>query len=127
MTTSTVSVSNTNIVRQLSSDLPNVDVSKVALMIDEMGIEITARQLGFDLSHYDNQVLSGRLLIHDNKTKSLSLSEYVTAMEEIFNPECVEFYRANIEALQQAVDSNDALDLNHDWFSANVLKTTYLA
>ena len=104
-----------------------VDHEYVKNLIETQGMSATARILGFDVSHYDNLLLSGRLLLTtiDQETPS-TLLEYAETYKKYLSISCYQFIQENHVILQKAIDDNYQVNYDHDWFSANTLKMTYL-
>lgn len=115
------------IVQQLSRSL-NVDIPRVTELVEKFGLYGAARVLGYDISHYDNLLLAGRLAIADLRNKSpKTLLEYAELMKKRLNQSTYNFILQHSEQLQAVIDSMSDLDFDHDWFSANTMITTYSA
>lgn len=119
--------SSSEIVQNLASSL-NVNVPRVTELVDKFGLYGAARILGYDVSHYDNLLLAGRLAIADLRQKApKTFKEYAEIMKERFKPSIYDFIMQHHEELQKAIDEMSDLDYDHDWFSANTMITTYSA
>ena len=120
--------STSELVLRLSHDLPTIDKEKVTGLIDELGLHEAARVMGFDIAHYNNLLMSGRLAIENLKRNSpKTLLEYAEVMKNRLNKITYDFIAEHHEKLQVAIARNDKLDYDHDWFSANTMITMYSA
>ena len=123
---------NTNsaaeIVTRLCNDLPTVNQDHVINLVSKFGLYDAARIMGYDVSHYNNLLISGRLAIeHLKKSSPKNILEYAEIMKERLNTDTYHFICVNHEALQKAIVDNDYRDYDHDWFSANTMITMYSA
>ena len=117
-----------DIVTNLSKDLNIKDIQKVIELVDKYGFYESARILGYDINHYDNLLLAGRLAIEDLRLKSQkTMKEYANLMKKQLNEPTYDFIMNNHEELQKAIDKYSHLDYDHDWFSANTMITMYSA
>lgn len=116
------------IVSRLSKSLLTVDQKYVTELVEKFGLYGSARILGYDISHYNNLLMAGRLAIEDLKIKApKTLLEYGHIMKNRLNETVFEFILVNHEQLQKVIDENSANDYDHDWFSANTMITMYCA
>jgi ribonucleoside-diphosphate reductase alpha subunit len=116
------------VVQKLAVDLRNVDKSHVCDLVTKFGLYGAARILGYDISHYNNLLMSGRLAIeHLRNTAPKTLLEYAEVMKERLNKATYQFIQEHHKELQSAIDANSQLDYDHDWFSANTMITMYSA
>ncbi len=115
-------------VERLSHDLPNIDRKYVTDLVVQFGLYGGARILGFNVEHYDNLSMAGRLAIENLRhTSPKTLLEYAEVMRERLNKPTYNFIIQNHVALQKALDDNNHYDFDNDWFSANTFITTYSA
>ena len=56
-------------IKHIVGDL-DVDVSKIITLVNENGLYGAARILGFDITHYNNLLVAGKLAIASLKQKS---------------------------------------------------------
>jgi ribonucleoside-diphosphate reductase alpha subunit len=116
------------IILRLSKSLPSVDVENVSNLVEKFGLYGAARILGYDISHYNNLLMAGRLAIEDLKQKApKTLLEYAHIMKQRLNSVVYNFIIENYEKLQLAIIENEENDYDHDWFSANTMITMYCA
>src|SRR5436853_2733998 len=106
-------------ISSLCSDL-EIDVKKVEDLVSQFGLYDAARILGYDVSHYHNLAMAGRLaILHQRNKAPKSLLEYSEVMKEYLHPKIFSFIINHHRELQYAIDKNSHLDFDHDWFSAN--------
>ena len=116
------------VVKRLSEGLGTVNLSQVSDLVEKFGLYGAARILGYDVSHYNNLLMSGRLAIENlRNTSPKTILEYAHQMKSRLNKPTYEFIVENHEELQAAIDRNIHLDYDHDWFSANTMITMYSA
>lgn len=116
------------IVQKLSTDLLSVDQAHVCELVTKFGLYGAARILGYDISHYNNLLMAGRLAIeHLRNSAPKTLLEYAEVMKERLNKATYKFIQQHHKELQTAIDANSKLDYDHDWFSANTMITMYSA
>ena len=116
------------IVKKLVGVLPSIDQDHVCDLVDRFGLYGAARILGYDVSHYNNLLMAGRLAIEhlcNNAPKTVLV--YSEIMKERLNKSTYNFIQTYFEQLQRAIDNNKHLDYDHDWFSANTMITMYSA
>ncbi len=119
---------NLQIVERLADGLPTVDVNRVSELVDKFGLYGAARIMGYDISHYNNLLISGRLAMEHQKIKApKTLLAYAHEMKARLNIDTYNFILAHHEELQKAIDRNSHYDYDHDWFSANTMITMYSA
>ena len=117
---------SSEIVRKLSHGLETVDTDRVINLADKYGLYGAARIMGYDVSHYNNMLMSGRLAIENLKRNSpKTFLEYAHMMKVRLNVVTYNFIVDNHEVLQAAIDKNSHNDYDHDWFSANTMITMY--
>lgn len=117
-----------NIVRKLALDLDTIDQQHVCDLVTRFGLYGAARILGYDISHYNNLLMAGRLAIeHLRNNAPKTLLEYATVMKNRLNSDTYQFIQQHYENLQNAINKNIQLDYDHDWFSANTMITMYSA
>ena len=115
-----------DIVTRLSKGLNAVDLDKASKLVGELGLYGAARVLGYDISHYDNLLMAGRLAIENQKNSTpKSILEYVDVMKFRLNNTAANFMLKHHKKLQCAMDENSHTDYDHDWFSANTMNTLY--
>lgn len=125
---SNMSETTHQIVTRLSDGLDTVDFDRVVKLVEMFGLYGAARILGYDISHYNNLLMSGRLAIENLKINSpKSLLEYAHEMIARLNVPTYNFILQNHEELQKAINRNSFRDYDHDWFSANTMITMYSA
>lgn len=106
----------------------SVERSVILQSIKDHGILTTARTLGYDTRNYDNFVCAGRLMIYHLKmTTPKTLRDYIALMKDRLHQDVIDYIHDNNDILQKAIDDNDRLDYEHDWFSASTLIRIYLA
>lgn len=111
---------------QLAVDLPAVDLPRSVALVEQHGYYGAARIMGYDISHYDNLLLAGRMAIEDLRHRSpATLLDYVMVMGARLNPDVAAFFLLHEEELQRVLDKYAHLDYEHNWFSANTIITTY--
>lgn len=116
------------IVNRLAENLSSVNKEYVISLVDKFGLYGAARILGYDVSHYNNLLMSGRLTIEDLRVHApKTLLEYAETMKHRLNTQVHDFIVENHEYLQNLVNENAHNDYDHDWFSANTMKTMYCA
>jgi ribonucleoside-diphosphate reductase alpha subunit len=116
------------LVSLLAKGLDTVDVPRVTKLVEQFGLYGAARVMGYDVSHYNNLLMSGRLAIQDLKARSpATLLEYSEQMKALLNKATYDFIQTYHVQLQAAIDRNAELDYDHDWFSANTMITMYSA
>jgi ribonucleoside-diphosphate reductase alpha subunit len=115
-----------DLLTKLSRNLTTKDIKEIHNNILEYGIEIAANNLGNDISHYDNCLLSGRLLIFNLKMNSpKSLKEYLNMLGNKFDITILKFMNDNVSFLQSLIDKYDYFDYDNDNFSASTYINTY--
>lgn len=123
-----MSESSLQIVERLSEGLNTVDLSHVTKLVEMFGLYGAARIMGYDVSHYNNLLMAGRLAIENLKINSpKTLLEYAHMMKSRLNKMTYNFIVENHVELQAAIDRNAHRDYDHDWFSANTMITMYSA
>ena len=123
-----VAETTAQIINRLGEGLPTVDLKHANELVDKLGLYGAARVMGYDVSHYNNLLMAGRLAIESLKqTAPKTLLEYADAMIARLNKATHDFILEHHEALQEAINRNEHLDYDHDWFSANTMITTYSA
>lgn len=116
------------IVTKLAINLNLEDYEKYVSLVQTYGLYGAARIIGYDISHYDNLQLAGRLTIqHLRDTVPPTISEYADVMKHCLHPVVYKYINDNHAALQSAIELNSHLDYEHDWFSANSMLTMYSA
>ena len=116
------------LVTKLAQGLDTIDIERATKLVDMFGLYGAARIMGYDVSHYNNLLLSGRLAIENLKINSpKTLLEYSHQMKSRLNKNTYRFIQEYHEALQAAIDRNAFRDYDHDWFSANTMITMYSA
>ena len=106
--------------------LNTVDIKKVVNLVDKFGLYGAARIMGYDVSHYNNLLMAGRLAIENLRTNSpKTILEYATLMKQRLNRPTYEFIMKYSTPLQEVMDKNSFRDYDHDWFSANTMITMY--
>ena len=114
--------------QEMARDLEHVDLNSILPILGRKGWESTARILGYDISQYQNLILSGRMAIWDIKRKMPStVLEYIEILKHRFDEPVLNFLTGNAEELQEMVNGKSHTDLNFDWFSAQSLIRTYLS
>jgi len=117
-----------NIITKLSHGLPTVDILHVVKLVDELGLYGAARVMGYDIAHYNNLLMAGRLAIESLKESApKTLLEYSNVMVTRLNKETYDFINLHHLDLQASILKNEYLDYDHDWFSANTMITMYSA
>jgi len=121
-------VSVLDVVTRLSKGLNTIDIKHVTNLVENFGLYGAARILGYDVSHYNNLLMSGRLAIENLRNNSpKTLLEYADKMKNSLNTQTYDFIQKHHKELQVAIDANSDNDYDHDWFSANTMITTYSA
>lgn len=122
-------MANRQLVAQLAAGLPNIDIDHVSKLTDEYGLYGAARVLGYDIKHYDNLRMAGRLAIQNlRETVALNLEDYARAVQERLNEPVFDFIMKNSVELQEVIEQNKHHDFSdNDWFSANTLIKLYMA
>jgi ribonucleoside-diphosphate reductase alpha subunit len=116
------------IIDRLSIGLDSIDKFHVVELVDKFGLYGSARIMGYDVSHYNNLLMAGRLAIENLKNNSpKKLIEYAALMKHRLNTPTYDFIVNNQEKLQKAIEKNEFNDYDHDWFSANTMITMYSA
>jgi ribonucleoside-diphosphate reductase alpha subunit len=117
-----------SIIDRLSNGLETIDKPHVVELVEKFGLYGSARIMGYDVSHYNNLLMAGRLAIENLKVNSpKTLMEYANLMQNRLNIPTYEYILNNHEKLQEVIDKNDFNDYDHDWFSANTMITMYSA
>ena len=76
------------IVRRLALRMNGVDVEHTIDLVHKYGFYGAARIMGYDISHYNNLLLAGRLAIEYQRQKSpATLLEYAHVMSKRLNKE----------------------------------------
>lgn len=120
--------STVHIVTRLAEGLPTIDTNHVIDLINKFGLYGAARIMGYDVSHYNNLLMAGRLAIENLRLNApKTLLDYAHLMVDRLNKQTYDFIVEHHEELQAAVDRNKHLDYDHDWFSANTMITMYSA
>ena len=115
-------------ISSILNDLPNTNAEKVLENVKKMGIENTARILGYDLSHYENLLASGRLLmLHLQQNTPNTVDEYLEILQHRLNPKTLSFFNKHKERIQKELDLLKKNDFEYDFFSAYTMIKTYLA
>lgn len=116
------------VITKLAEGLDTVDQEHVNNLVEKFGLYGAARILGYDVSHYNNLLMSGRLAIEDLKSRApKSILEYAEVFKKRLNKTVYNYLIQHHEELQKAINQNENLDYDHDWFSANTMITTYSA
>lgn len=116
------------IVSHLAKSLPTVDQKYVSELVEKFGLYGAARILGYDVSHYNNLLMAGRLAIEDLRQKvPKTILEYAHVMVHRLNETVYNFILEHYQALQDEIEKNSENDYDHDWFSANTMITMYCA
>ena len=114
------------IFNRLSEGLDGIDKIKIRDLINKFGLYEAGRILGYDVSHYNNLLMSGRLAIEDLKNRGpKNLLEYVDVMKNRLSKDTYWYIVENYRKLQDAIDRNSFKDYDHDWFSGNTMITMY--
>ena len=114
------------IFNSLSEGLDGIDKIKIRDLINKFGLYEAGRILGYDVSHYNNLLMSGRLAIEDLKNRGpKNLLEYVDVMKNRLSKDTYWYIVENYRKLQDAIDRNSFKDYDHDWFSGNTMITMY--
>lgn len=110
------------------TSLNNVDIDKVSKLVDKFGLYEAARIIGYDISHYDNLLMSGRLAIESLKQRApKTFYDYALVMKERLHSDIFNFIMKNGSELQAMINEKEELDYDHDWFSGNTMITQYSA
>lgn len=116
------------LVNRLAKGLPTVDTQRVTQLVTQLGMYNAARVMGYDVAHYNNLLMAGRLAIENLRLNSpKTLLEYAHLMKARLNKMTYDFIIEHHEELQAAIDRNSERDYDHDWFSANTMITMYSA
>ena len=122
------SATTVEIVNRLSKGLDTVDLIHVIELVEKFGLYGAARIMGYDVSHYNNLLMAGRLAIeHLRNSSPKTLLEYAHQMKIRLNKPTYDFIVQHHEVLQAVIDKNQEYDYDHDWFSANTMITMYSA
>jgi ribonucleoside-diphosphate reductase subunit M1 len=109
-------------------DLKHVDREKLVNNIKSIGLIDSARILGYDISHYDNLMAAGRLLmVNLQENTPQTLEEYIELLEHRLNPETLHFMREHTDKINQVLREYRKNDYYYDFFSAFTMIKTYLA
>lgn len=120
--------SNLSIVTKLAKGLDTVDIPRVVDLVNKFGLYGAARIMGYDISHYNNLLIAGRLAIEDLRNSTpKNLKEYIEIMQPKLNKVTYDFMVKHADVLQEAMNKNADYDYDHDWFSANTMITMYSA
>ena len=115
-------------VRKLALGLDTIDQDHVCDLVTRFGLYGAARILGYDVSHYNNLLMAGRLVIeHLRNNAPKTILEYSEVMKGRLNNDTYQFIQQHHKDLQVVIDKNKELDYDHDWFSANTMITQYSA
>jgi ribonucleoside-diphosphate reductase alpha subunit len=113
-------------INKVAKGLKNVDLDRVKELVNKFGLDGAARILGYEISHYNNLLMAGRLVIeHIRNIGPKTIFEYAELMKPRLNVPVYNFIMENHEKLQKALDETMELDYDHDWFSANTMMTMY--
>jgi ribonucleoside-diphosphate reductase alpha chain len=116
------------LVNSFAPVLNGVNLQQATSLVRAQGLYGAAKVLGYDVTHYDNFMLAGRLAIANLRLVAPpTYADYVTVMSSRLNSNAQTFMRNYLERIQDAIDCNLALDYDHDWFSANTIITMYSA
>lgn len=119
-------MNNINI-NELFSGL-SVDEIRVKSLIDLHGIYGAARILGYEISSYDNLVISGRLTVEVMRQNSPnSILDYANLMQYKLKKSFYSFIVRNSNSLQRMLDEHKFADYSNDWFSSNTIYQFYSA
>ena len=114
-------------IKFLSKNLKGIKYEEIYELLEKTSWKTTARILGFKIINYDNLKLSGRMIIHDLKTKiGTSFKTYIDRMESLMNEDVVEFMKNHVEQLNILIQKMEEKDIKYDWFSSNSLMRVYL-
>jgi ribonucleoside-diphosphate reductase alpha subunit len=105
----------------------NVDVVNRTLdLLKEYEITTAAKILGYDALHYDNMIISGRLLIWDIRRKCSDTFEgYLEDVSEILEEKYLDFMKTHKTQLNDEIQKNIPNEYDHDYFSANSFISNY--
>lgn len=105
-----------------------VDETHVRALLAEQGLYGAARILGYDVNHYHNLSVAGRLTVEHMRTVApKSILAYAEVMKGNLSRPVYQFIQEHSTVLQSCLDKTRIRDYDHDWFSANTLYTTYSA
>lgn len=119
---------NSDLLKLLAKDLciPNLDQTIINAQM--YGPIEAARILGSDTSHYDNFRLAGKLVIHDQKSKSpKTLRDYVAKMRGRMGKKYRNFILDNSLELEELLQKYEYLNDDYDWFSVMTIVSSYSA
>jgi ribonucleoside-diphosphate reductase alpha chain len=104
----------------------DVDRERVEALVDKFGKYGAATILGYDVTHYDYLILAGRLAMQSVRDSVLStVMEYAEAMKSVLNTPTYRFLVTHGTALDKMIRETADREMEHDWFSANTMITTY--
>lgn len=119
---------NSDIVERLAAGLKTVDKKRVEELITNYGLYGAARVMGYDIAHYNNLLMSGRLAMENLRLNApATIKEYAEIMINRLNKYTYDFIMKYADELQAAIEKNKHNDYDHDWFSANTMITMYSA
>lgn len=105
-----------------------VDKKRVTELIAAHGIYDAARIMGYEISSYDNLLLSGRLTVEVMRESSpKSILEYANLMKYKLKNSVYEYIVKYKDELQVMLDQHRDADYDNDWFSANTIYKFYSA